>query len=110
MTTRILKRQWADELQQFTNRNAGRITRLEEHDPALGAQEEESGYPLRGIAYDRKDGRVEIMLGDLAGTDRHLTHTLSDVSRIDRLTDERGRDYALRIGREGRQTLLRFLG
>lgn len=108
MTTRIKKAKWAAELQEFTDRNAGRTTVLEELDSGIGAQEEERGFPLRGIAYDRKDGRVAIMLGELEGADRHLTRTISEVLRIDRLADAGGRDSALRIERPGGQTILRF--
>jgi hypothetical protein len=108
MTNRIPKTTWAAELKHFTDRNAGRITTLEEHGPEVGAQAEERGFPLRGIAYDPKDDRVEIMLGDLAGTERHLTRSLSSVHEIDRLTDEHGGDLALRIARVDGQTILRL--
>jgi hypothetical protein len=108
MTTRIPEHDWAHELQNFTNRNAGRKTVIEEHGESLGAQEEERGFLLRGVAYDRRDHRIEIMVGELEGTDRHLTHTVSAESRIELVTDTRGRDWALRIERPDGQTILRF--
>ena len=108
MTTRIPEHDWADELQNFTNRNAGRKTVIEELGESLGAQEEERGGLLRGVAYDRRDHRIEIMVGDLAGTDRHLTHTVSADSTIELVTDTRGRDWALRIQRPDGQTILRL--
>jgi hypothetical protein len=108
MNSRMQKGAWATELKQFTDRNAGRVTTLEEHDPDLGAQEAERGYQLRGVAYDQKDDCVEIMLGDLVGTEHHLTRSLSGVREIDRLTDEHGADLALRIGRADGQTILRL--
>ena len=55
---------WIRELSAFTARNAGRRTVLEVDGMDIGAQREEQGYPLRGVAYDPRDGRVEIMLGD----------------------------------------------
>jgi hypothetical protein len=108
MTNRIQRGIWASELKEFTERNAGRLTTLEEQDPQLGAQEAEHGYPLRGIAYDQKDDRIEIMLGDLTGTDRHYTRSVSGVREIDRLTDARGGDIALRLARKDGQTILRL--
>jgi hypothetical protein len=108
MTTRIPEPDWANELQIFTNRNAGRKTIIEELGNELGAQEEERGFLLRGVAYDRRDHRIEIMVGELEGTDRHLTHTVSANSSIDLETDDAGRDRALRIERPDGQTILRF--
>jgi hypothetical protein len=108
MTTRIPEHDWAQELQRFTNRNAGRKTVIEEFAESLGAQEEERGGLLRGVAYDRRDHRIEIMVGDLEGTDRHLTHTVSADSSIELVTDTRGRDWALRIQRSDGQTILRL--
>jgi hypothetical protein len=108
MTTRIPESDWAHELQTFTNRNAGRKTVIEELGEELGAQEEERGFLLRGVAYDRRDHRIEIMVGELEGTDRHLTHTVSANSNIDLETDDTGRDRALRIERPDGQTILRF--
>ncbi len=108
MNTRIPKQDWVTELKLFTDRNAGRSTVLEELHRNFGAQEEERGIQLRGVTYDRKDDRVEIMLGELTGTDRHLTHTITDVNGIDVLADEGGRDAALRIERSESQTILRF--
>jgi hypothetical protein len=107
-TKNIPSSEWADGLSAFTQRNAGRITVLEEHDRAIGAQEEEHGYPLRGVGYDRRDGRVEVMLGDLTGTERHLTRSIAAVTSLDRMLDANGRDFALRIAHDGGQTLLRF--
>jgi hypothetical protein len=108
MTTNIPSSQWAGELQAFSARNAGRITVLEEQDNTIGAQEEAHGYPLRGVSYDRRDDRVEVMLGDLTGTEHHLTRSITDVREMDRMLDANGRDFALRIARGDGQTLLRF--
>jgi hypothetical protein len=99
---------WIRELSAFTARNAGRRTVLEVDGIDIGAQREEQGYPLRGVAYDPRDGRVEIMLGDLASVERHLTHTVEGVEGIDVLTTDDGRDVALRVAHAGRQTVLRL--
>src|SRR5688572_14813343 len=105
-TRRIPESEWVRELQSFTNRNAGRRTLLEEQSPELGAQREEQGCLLRGVAYDRHDRRIEIMLGELEGADQHLTHSVAADADIDVVTDMDGRDWALRIARPDGQTLL----
>lgn len=102
--------EWARELEQFTDRNVGRRTVLEIDGLDVGAQDEALDYPLRGVAYDPRDGRVEIMLGDQASLDRHLTHTVGDVTSIDVLTGDDGRDEVLRVEHGGIQTLLKLVG
>ena len=97
---------WADELTAFTRRNAGRHASLEVDDPDYGLLIQEHGYPLLGAAYDRHDRRVEIMLGDLRGTRRHLTRGISNVHTVDVLRDARGRDRVLRVAHGRGQTLL----
>jgi nucleotide-binding universal stress UspA family protein len=97
---------WADELKAFTRRNAGRRASLEVDDPELGAQAQEHDYPLLGVAYDHHDRRVEIMLGDLVGVQRHLTRGITDVSEIDIVPDEHGRDWILRVAHGRGQTIL----
>ncbi|HEX6747113.1 MAG TPA: DUF5335 family protein [Longimicrobium sp.] len=96
-------------LRDFTARNAGRLTRLEEDGPELGAQVEESSTPLRGIAYDPHGRSVEIMLGDLGTPEGHLTRSIANVESVDLVTDALGRDAALRIAHDDGQTLLRLV-
>jgi len=99
---------WAATLSEFTNRNAGRRTTLEVDAPEYGAQEEENDYPFWGVTFDRRDGRIQIMLGEQGSVDQHLTRSIDEPQRVDVLTDH-GRDRALRIVHAGGQTLLRFL-
>ena len=101
--------EWTKQLDEFTRRNVGRRGVLEVDDPELGAQAQEHDYPLLGASYDRHDGRVELMFGELGDVQRHLTRSIGGVSGIDILTNERGRDIALRIGHGAGQTLLTFL-
>jgi hypothetical protein len=108
MDRRIPREEWANGLHRFTNRNAGRITVLEVSGSEIGVQQEEVEYPLRGIAYDRRDDRIDIMLGDQRSVDRHLTHTVVAPETVDLLMGEDGRDHALRIVHEDAETLLRF--
>ena len=99
---------WASALQAFTGRNAGRWTVLEEEGQEIGAQQEVAGMPLRGVAYDARDQRVEIMLGDQTSVENRLTRTVEAASRIDLVANAAGRDTALRIEHDGGYTLLRF--
>lgn len=107
MERKIPKYEWSEALEQFTQRNAGRYTSMEVNDPVIGAQRQESDFQLRGIAYDGRDDRIEIMLGEL-GSGPHLTHTLGDVTQLDLVTNEAGRDTLLRFAQSRSQTLLRI--
>jgi nucleotide-binding universal stress UspA family protein len=102
--------QWATELQAFTQRNRGRRTSIEVDDPELGAQAQESDYPLLGVAFDHHDQRVEIMVGDLQGSARHLTRGIGHVTSIDLLKDARGHDRILRMAHGAGQTILTLSG
>ncbi len=105
----IAKSDWALALKRFTDRNAGYRTALEIDDPALGAQEQEQGFELRGVAYDSRDDRVEIMLGRLGTVESHLTHTITQADELEIESDAEGRDRSLRIRRGDAQTLLRLV-
>ena len=109
MTKKIPETAWAMELHRFTNRNAGRVTRLEVDSPDFGAQSQELGFPLRGISYDAHDDRVLITLGEQASIEQHLTHTIPHATAIYLLVDMRGRDEALAISQNDSNTLLRFV-
>ena len=110
MDGRIPRAEWVVGLRQFTDRNAGRRTVLVENGSDRLERAEERGYPLRGVAFDPRDGRVEIMLGDQASVDRHLTHSIPGPTVIDVVRDGQGRDEALRIEHgSGSRTILRLL-
>ncbi len=101
--------QWAEHLQRFTDRNASRRTTIEIDQPDIGAQDLESDYPLRGISYNDRDGRIEIMLGDLGDVASHMTHSIAHASELTIVAGSDGRDELLRIVHPGGQTLLRVL-
>jgi len=100
---------WPRLLEELTQRNASRDCVIEVDDPELGAQAQAFDYPFLGAAYDHHDRRVDIMLGEMTGERRHLTRSIGDVSAIDVLTDERGRDRMLRIAHGRGQTLVSFV-
>jgi nucleotide-binding universal stress UspA family protein len=108
-TVNVLERpEWSAKLNDFTRRNRGRRGTLEVDDPDIGAQAQEHDYPLLGATYDPHDGRVELMFGELGEVGRHLTRSIGDVDEIDTLTNEAGRDIALRLSHGAGQTLLTF--
>ncbi|HEX6042578.1 DUF5335 family protein [Longimicrobium sp.] len=102
---------WARVLNDFTQRNGGRPTRMEVDDPRIGAQVQQTDYRLFGVAYDPRDGSVEVMTGDYGTTDGHMTHTIRHVTDVWVLTDNGGRDEALCIAHDHGhgQTLLHLL-
>ena len=108
MTTQIPDTEWTARLQEFTQRNAGRLTIIEEDDPVLGAQREEQGIEFRGAAYDPRDRSVAIMLGHLEGADGHVTHVVHDVVSIDVLKRTAQQDEAMRVAHGQGQTIVRF--
>ena len=100
------RQRWSAELDAFTKRNFGRRTRLEVDDPELGAQSQETDYPLLGAVYDKREGKVELMLGELGVDARHLSRSVGDVDSIEILSDTDGTDRALCVHHGRGQTLL----
>lgn len=109
MDTRQDAGEWVELLDRFTERNAGRRSRLELDYAEFGAQWQEIDLPLRGVAYDRRLGSVEIMIGEAGPRFEHLTHTISNPERIEVRSAPDGRDEALCVAHEGGQTLLQIL-
>jgi hypothetical protein len=108
MGNELMRADWLAALQTFTNRNTGRSTVLAEFAPEVGVQEAARDYPLRGVAFDHRASQVEIMLGDLTGTEHHLTRGLTNVQAIDVWTNDDGRDIAVRFAHPDGMTVLRF--
>jgi hypothetical protein len=106
---RVPREEWASTMQEFTDRNASRRTVLEVDSPDAGVQEEELEFPLKGVAYDPRDDRFEIMLGDGAGTTTHLTHEVARPRRVEIVRSTDYRDLALWITQDRGGTLLVLL-
>ena len=102
------EQKWSELLATFTRRNIGRRATLEVDDPDYGLLMQEHGYPLRGVAYDRHDQKLFIMLGDLEGTNRHLTRGILNPRSIEVLRTASGKDHALRVSHGRGQTFLTF--
>jgi universal stress protein E len=105
-STRFAAYEWSERLEEFTRRNAGRRGTLEVIDAELGAQVEEAGLPFVGAAFDSRDGRVQIMLGDAVARGRHLTRSIDGAYAVQVLRDRQGRDLVLRVAHGRGQTLL----
>jgi nucleotide-binding universal stress UspA family protein len=97
--------EYPDRLKLFTERNAGRHCRIEVDDPELGAQAQVLDYPFLGAAFDRRDQRVEIMVGEPDGA-HHLTRGIAGVTGISLVVDDRGRDRVLRVQHGEGQTFV----
>lgn len=95
---------WAEALNTFTQRNMSRRMDLQIISEDMGAQSEARAMPLRGVAYDRRDGGVEIMLG-AAGT-HHITHSIGDVRAVDMVTGDAGHRDILRVCYSGGAAIL----
>lgn len=106
LTMRFDETRWAEVLDDFTRSNVGRRTRLEVDDPEIGAQSQEQDYRLLGVAYDPHDRCVEIMLGELGGGEPHLSRSIAGVEALYILSDNDGRDLALRLRHGAAQTIL----
>jgi nucleotide-binding universal stress UspA family protein len=98
---------WSTQLKRFTERNAGRHAALEVDGAEVGAVVQVANLPFIGADYDHKDGRVDIMLGDFAGSDRHFTRSIANPGSISVLK-KKDRDDVLCVTYDDGQTLLTF--
>ncbi len=91
--------------------NSSRATRLSAFDE-MGAQTIEHGLPLGGLDLQTKgEGSpvVEIILGGEKPEQKHLTHSISDVTQVAVKFDNAGREEILEIENEkGAKVLLSF--
>lgn len=99
---------WSHELAEFTRRNAGRCCSVEIDDPDLGAQLQGNAIPLIGASHDRHGNEVQLMFGMRGLTGRYLTHVVPDVTAVDILHDQVGRERALHVSNAGGSTLITF--
>ena len=101
--------QWAQCLEMFTTRNAGRTVVIEANLRELGALPAEVNASLSGVSYDRRDGAAQIMLGGEPTSRAHRTVIVRDVLAVHTLVAATGRDVALRFAVPDGQVLLTFL-
>lgn len=98
--------QWAEQLDAFAGRNAGRLTILEMSDITHVPFSSERGYVLFGVTYREADHEIEIILGESNGRRRHLTRVISDATTLTIQRDDAGNDRALRVEHGAGVTLL----
>ena len=101
--------QWAEHLDAFTRRNAGRITFMETSDPEGFPYSHEQGFPLFGVCCTGPGDDVEIVLGEADGRRRHVKRVVSNASAISVFRDDHGADRALLIASAREETLLTLL-
>ena len=97
-------------LDQFTRRNTGRTVTVEVDSKEFGAQHESVNAPLRGVASDRQEGRIAIMLGPLDGSEGHLTHMIDAPTEVAIVTRDDGKDGVLRVANQDSSTFLMLEG
>ena len=111
MSAEIERAAWSGYFKEFSKRNASRPTRLEIFGE-LGAQQTEHGLSFSGIALEERGHdapKLEIMLGGDTAADRHLTHTITHITRITPKLAADGRDEVLEVqDAAGSRTLLSF--
>jgi hypothetical protein len=86
MDEQIVRNNWKDYLNNFSQRNRMRPTRVEILSDEIGVNEQAQHLPLVGISYEEKGsdtGDVLVSLGDEGSVDaRHLIHAISQVTSI----------------------------
>jgi hypothetical protein len=112
MKDNIESTSWANYLSEFNKRNNSRPTWLQVFGEA-GAQSEEQGLQLAGISLENKGAdapRVQIMLSGVNATRRnHLTHAISNLTRMTIQVGSDGRDQAIEfVDKNGEASLLMF--
>ena len=113
MQGEIQRERWQTYLDEFSQRNAGRVAGIQLISEELGTQQEAKMMPFEGITLETKGSlasSVEIMLGGTGpADDRNLTHTVTQVRRIVPKNGSDGREDALEIETEdGAKTILVF--
>lgn len=109
-TRQIPKGEWPVFLNTFSRKHEGWLVRLEIFGPEIGAQVEEKGLILEGLAdeWDEVSGNtIMIMAGNKP--DDHLTHSINRPTEVSLEQTDEGADAALAIKSEdGTTTLLSF--
>lgn len=110
MSNTIEVKQWNSYFKDFSERNLKRQVSLEIFDE-LGAQKEVKKLPLAGIGVELEGTdapRLEIMFGGLSANEsEHLTHTITNVTKIMSRADKNDVEDAVEfISEDGTKTLL----
>jgi len=111
-TQEIPRDEWSPFLERYSRQHEGWLATLEVFGPEIGAQQEALDLPLEGITAASKDGNpstVSISIGLGRNPDDHVTHTITDPTRLWLEQTSQGANAALEIESAGEvKTLLRF--
>jgi nucleotide-binding universal stress UspA family protein len=99
---------WVRLLDDFSRANTGRRTTLEVTGPELEHQECGKNFLLRGVDFDPRTNRLEIMLGRSGTVDGHLTHSLPNPIEVGVERREDGKALALRVRLPQGEAILRI--
>jgi hypothetical protein len=108
-TQEIPRDDWTTFLNTFSHQHEGWLSTVEILGPDIGAQEEARNLPLEGISVSRdsEPETIAISLGNDA--EDHVTHTITNPTRIWLEQTSEGANSALEIESEDEvKTLLRF--
>ena len=111
-THEIPRDEWSPFLERYSRQHEGWLATLEVFGPEIGAQQEARDLPLEGITAASKDGSrgtvsISISLGN--APDDHVTHMITDPTRLWLEQTSQGANAALEIESAGEvKTLLRF--
>ena len=111
MTTQEIPHdEWTTFLDTFSRQHEGWLASIEVLDTEIGAQEEAHDLPLEGITATSRDDAPETIAIILGKTpEDHLTHTITEPTRIWLEQTLQGANAALEIESAGDvKTLLRF--
>lgn len=109
-TQEIPRDEWSPFLEKYSRQHEGWLATLEVFGPEIGAQQEARDLPLEGITAASKDGNAKTISISLGRTpDDHVTHTITDPTRLWLELTSQGTNAALEIESAGEvKTLLRF--
>jgi Family of unknown function (DUF5335) len=109
-TQEIPRDEWTTFFDRFSRQHEGWLATLEVLSTDIGAQEEARDLPLEGISATSKDSAPEIIAISLGKTpENHVTHTISDPTRLWLQQTAQGANAALEIESADQvKTLLRF--
>jgi hypothetical protein len=108
-TQEIPRDEWKIFLNTFSRQHEGWLATLEVLATDIGAQQEAHDLPLEGITATSKDDKSQAITINLGKTpDDHVTHTITEPTRVWLEQTPQGANSALEIESADVKTLLRF--
>jgi uncharacterized protein DUF5335 len=109
-TIELPRETWSAKLNEFTSAHGGWLVSVDVLGPALGAQPEIDNLPLLAVSAEHTpSGAMTIRISAARSAAEHISHTITEPTRVEIERREDGADVALRIASaDGLQTILRF--